>query len=405
MAAWQPSVSVDMDERTVAVYGALDATEGGTIRAATSFLGLGCERFDMPARLAAELEESSPAAVLVAMRSAGAVEVVAHLRGQVRFAGVPVIALTGERSDGAFSDVFEHGVDDLASSRSMRAIVGRLRPVLERGAPAAPAPARGGGGAGEGEVVVAGIKLRWRTVIARTLSNAGLRPRVVGNVADAVDAACSRDVRFVVACDDLPPEGAAAALFGARSRGADVPWVVVAPPRRLGSLRVVLGALPRVAFVDVHAPPDNVLFVANDLSRPQLAERRASARLLFGTAVAFRVAGSGEDDVGFTYNVAARGMFVRTLAAPKGGDEVWLELWPPRSERAVRLVGAVAWSRPYGPSDGASVPPGFGVRLTGGLPGDLERWEAAYRALAAQPSPALRNVSSVPPALAASTIT
>jgi hypothetical protein len=400
---------VDMDERTVAVYGGLDATEGGTIRAAASFLGLGCEQLDTPAALASELERGLPAAVLVAMRSAGAVEVFAHLRGQVRFAGVPVVALSSERNDGAFSDVYEHGVDDLASPRSMRAIVARLRAVIERRAAGARAAAHGGGagvGAGGGDVVVAGTGLRWRTVVARMLSNAGLRPRIAGNVPDAVDAACSRGVRFVVACDDLPPDGAAAALFGARSRGGvDVPWVVVAPARRLGSLRVVLGGLPRVALVDVHAPPDNVLYVANDLSRSQLSERRASARLLFGTAVAFRVAGSGEDDVGFTYNVAAGGMFVRTLAAPRGGDEVWLELWPPRSERAVRLVGSVAWSRPYGPSDGANVPPGFGVRLTGGLPGDLERWEAAYRSLAAQPSPALRNVSGVPPALAASTVT
>jgi hypothetical protein len=128
---------------------------------------------------------------------------------------------------------------------------------------------------------------------------------------------------------------------------------------------------------------------------------------LFGTAVAFRVAGGAEDDLGFTYNVSSGGVFVRTLAPLDSGQEGWLELWPPRSERAVRLAGRVAWRRAFGPNESATVPPGFGIQLMGGLTGDLERWERGCRefvadrtAPALHPDVALRLSSTPPPWIA-----
>ncbi len=75
-------------------------------------------------------------------------------------------------------------------------------------------------------------------------------------------------------------------------------------------------------------------------------------------------------------------MYVRTLAPLEPRAEVWLEMWPPRSERRVRLGGVVAWRRPFGPRGGATVPAGFGVQIRDGLAGDLERWRAGYEAFA-----------------------
>ena len=111
-------------------------------------------------------------------------------------------------------------------------------------------------------------------------------------------------------------------------------------------------------------------------------DKRASPRVLYGTTVAFRVAGRDQDEIGFSYNVSASGIFVRTLAPLDAGQEVWLEMWPPRSERQVRLVGTVAWKRSFGPNEAATVPAGFGVRITEGLPGDLARWNLGYEAFA-----------------------
>jgi hypothetical protein len=385
--------------RTIVVYGPLEGVEAKTVRVAAANLGAEALFFQEPAAVARRLEEQSPLAVLVSSGCEGAVEVLCHLRGSVRHAAVPALIVGGDRTDLAFGEAYEQGADDLASARSLRGLVARLRQLAsgERVAPET-----------RGSVVCAGASSRWRTIMGRTLTNAGLVPRFVNNVPDATEQACAPDVRFVVASDDLQPDGATVALERARAKGSMVPWIIVGPARRAVLAGLATRSLPGVACVDVHAPPDHVLFVANELSRPQLGERRSSERLLFGTAVSFRAAGAAEDDIGFTYNIAASGLFVRTLAPLEAGQDVWLELWPPRTERAVRLVGRIAWRRAFGPAGEATVPPGFGVRLVGGLPGDLERWEAAYRALG-RPAPTFRkevweSLSSVPPSLTASTV-
>ena len=132
--------------------------------------------------------------------------------------------------------------------------------------------------------------------------------------------------------------------------------------------------------MDGFAPPENVLFLLNELSHKH-ENKRASARLLYGTSAAFRGAGRDEDDVGFTFNLSAGGLYVRTLAPPE--DElVWLELTPPRSERRVRLVGRVAWRRGIAHSATATVPPGFGVEIVDGASSDLKLWRAGYSAFA-----------------------
>jgi hypothetical protein len=42
------------------------------------------------------------------------------------------------------------------------------------------------------------------------------------------------------------------------------------------------------------------------------------------------------------------------------------------------------WTRGFGPNDAATVPPGFGLKLTGGSASDLERFVRGYRAFAAE---------------------
>ncbi|MDP9150257.1 MAG: PilZ domain-containing protein, partial [Myxococcota bacterium] len=157
---------------------------------------------------------------------------------------------------------------------------------------------------------------------------------------------------------------------------------VVAPPKRMAALHAAIASLGPNTVADGYAPPENVLFLTNELLSRRGVDQRATPRVLYGTAVAFRAAGREEDEIGFSYNVSAGGVYVRTLDPLDAGQEVWLEMWPPRSERRVRLAGAVAWKRGFGPSDGATVPSGFGVKITDGLAGDLARWESGYRSFA-----------------------
>jgi Tfp pilus assembly protein PilZ len=394
--------------RSLAVYGPLSASDARTLRAAASAVGVEPRFFESPAALGTYLETDPTVAVLVAAGSDGALEVLTHVRSTVRYASTPLVGITDERTDLAFGSVYECGGDDLVSARSLRALVSRLRPLVDRRAPAAsPMTAQAGGG--KGWAAVATCNLRWRNVVGRVLLNAGIDAKYFGNAADAVEASGQAPL-FVIGTDDLPPEGGVAAVKAAAARGSSTPWLVAAPPKRVCSVRAALDGVSQVAVVDMYAPPDNLLFTANELRRPQRIDQRTSARVLFGTAVSFRAAGGAEDDVGFTYNVSAGGIYVRTLAPLDAGQEVWLELWPPRCERTVRLVGRVAWRRSFGPSEVATVPPGFGVQLTGGLPGDVERWETGVGALVAdRTGPPLRpevwqHMSSAPPPWIASAI-
>jgi hypothetical protein len=149
----------------------------------------------------------------------------------------------------------------------------------------------------------------------------------------------------------------------------------------LRSVREALENLTGVAVVDGFAAPENVLFASNELSAGGINNRK-SARLLYGTTVAFRGAGRERDDLGFTYNVSSGGLYVRTMAPPDD-DETWVELRAPRSDRLVRLVVKVAWRRRFNHNENATVPPGFGAQIIDGARADVAAWNAGYEALLA----------------------
>ncbi len=352
-----------------------DASAAVSIKA--GFVGK-CE--ELPAVLA----NADPHAILVRMDAQGAAEACAHVRAQARFAQVPIFGVTNEPNDLAFTEVFGWGGDDLLGVNSSQPLARRLRLLLAQppqATRATPHASMSRMPALAGLAVVAGAEATWRTVMGRALYNGGFAVRFAASATDFEKECVATGVRIVVVADDSMPEGAAVALANARRSGSQVAWVVVAPPKRMATVRAELAPAGRAAVLDGFAPPENVLFVVNELLSARGVDQRGSARLLYGTAVTFRAAGREEDEIGFSYNVSATGVYVRTLAALEAKQDVWLEMWAPRSERRVRLAGTIAWSRPFGPRGGATVPAGFGVQIKEGLAGDLERWRAGYDAL------------------------
>jgi Tfp pilus assembly protein PilZ len=320
-------------------------------------------------------EAPEPLAVGLGMGSEGAARTFAHIRGQVRLAQLPILGVAPQRDDLAFTELFSWGGDDLLTLRSQLPLARRLRLLAAR-RPASKDPAPRARCA-----IVAGADARWRSVMGRAMYQGGFSVRFVASTIDVVDESLSEGVSVVVLADDHGAD-AEAALAGARARGSQVAWVVVVPPKHMASLQASIGSMGPASVADGFAPPENVLFLTNELLSRRGVDQRASPRVLYGTSVAFRAAGRDEDEVGFSYNVSAGGVFVRTLAPIDAGQEVWLEMWPPRSERRVRLAGTVAWKRPFGPSENATVPAGFGVKITDGLAGDLDRWRVGYEAFA-----------------------
>jgi len=326
------------------------------------------------------LADVQPLAIVLRLDAPGAAQTSAQARSQLRLAQVPIFGVAPELSDLAFAELFSGGGDDLVSVASPQGLVRRLRGLL-----AHTAALRQGGPqnqprepVAERQAIVAGAEATWRIVMGRALYNGGFAVRFATS-GETLAEECEREgVTVVVAADDLEPQGAVAVLAQARERGSTAPWILVAPPKHMAAAHAAAKTLGRASIADGFAPPENVLFLVNELLAARGVDKRASPRMLYGTAVAFRPAGREEDEIGYSYNVSAAGLYVRTTAAPDAGQEVWLEMWPPRAERRARLAGKVAWKRPFGPVGGATVPAGFGIQLTDGLSGDLDRWRAGY---------------------------
>jgi Tfp pilus assembly protein PilZ/CheY-like chemotaxis protein len=362
--------------RSLIVVGAFREEAKRHVQEAASAVGVATSfvnRYEeAPAALA---EVAEPVAVVWPMDAEGAAQTFAHIRAQARLAQVPILGVAPHRDDLAFTELFSWGGDDLVALPSPHSLARRLRPLVARTV-AHREPKRE-------RALVAGADARWRSVMGRALYQGGFSVRFVAS-ADALAKDClAEGLRVVALADDLIDGGPEAALAAARARGSQAAWIVVAPPKRMAVVQAAIAPLGPASVADGFAPPENVLFLVNELLNRRGVDQRASPRVLYGTAVAFRAAGRDEDEIGFSYNVSAGGLYVRTLAPLDAGQELWLEMWPPRSERRVRLAGTVAWKRPFGPTEGATVPAGFGVKITDGLAGDLERWRAGYDAFAA----------------------
>ena len=329
-------------------------------------------------KVAYAIDDDTPIAILLRLDAPGAARACAQLRSQARLAHVPLFGVADELSDLIFTELFVWGGDDLVGLTTAQPLTRRLR-ALMRGAGEPPA---GKASAEKPQAVVAGQDGTWRSVMGRALYNGGFTVRFAVSVDGLLSEALNESASVAVVADDLEADGALSALSAVRLRGSKAACVLVAPPKRMAAATAAVRPLGHMSVADGFAPPENVLFLVNELLAARGVDKRASARLLYGTTVAFRAAGRDADEIGFSYNVSAGGLYVRTLAPLEPGQEAWLEMWPPRSERRVRLSGKVAWRRPFGNIGGATVPAGFGVTISEGLAGDFDRWRAGYEVFA-----------------------
>jgi Tfp pilus assembly protein PilZ/CheY-like chemotaxis protein len=215
------------------------------------------------------------------------------------------------------------------------------------------------------------------------LRNAGYDVRFAISPDEILAGALGEGVTLLIADAEIGDDGGVEMARRLRAEGREVPVVIASAPKKMAMYRAASAGISKVAVTDGFAPPENLLFVANELGRSGATDGRASARLLYGTVVAFRTAGREKDAFGCSYNISAGGLYVRTLAPLDRGQDVWIELIPPRSDRRVRLEGKVVWRRRFGPIESATVPPGFGVQITDGAKGDMARYEAGYSAFSA----------------------
>jgi DNA-binding response OmpR family regulator len=292
-------------------------------------------------------------------------------RSRAGLSRLPVLTLSKSLTDLDFASAFSWGADDVVPLGSLRPLITRLR-ALPKEPPTAPVEKRG-------TALVAESDRVRRTTVARVLRNAGFALRFAVTPDDTEHFAADPALSLVVISKELLPSPLEN-IESARAAGSNANFVVCSPPRDIKHDRAALHGLAGVTVTDSFAAPENVLFVANELGGGRTNNRK-SARIPYGVRVAFRGAGRDTDEHGYSYNVSERGIYVRTLAPPED-DEAWVELSPPRVERVVRLVGRIAWRRPFNYNESATVPPGFGVEIIDGAAKDRALWVEGYVRLA-----------------------
>jgi DNA-binding response OmpR family regulator len=349
---------------------------GGTVltglEAASRAAGLDFNHVDSITQGLIWLEDNDPHSLLLDGSNGGLERGCLEIRAQVRHALVPIVALAPKVTELAFAEAFSCGGDDVVAVRAQEALTARLRRL-----PAAPwerPPA-----SNDKVALISASDRSRRIVLGRMLGNAGYVIHFAVDLAETERFARESNPRLVVIDTEL--EGVRELITEAAPRNLHTLWIVSTAPRHMRGCHAWLRDLPNATVTDSFAPPENIVFLANELGRGKANDQRASRRVLYGTLVAFRCAGRDEDDFGLSYNVSAGGLYVRSLAPPVE-DCVWIELRPPRTERLVRLEGRVCWRRAYGSSAMATVPPGFGLEIVDGSRSDLEAWAAGYRSFA-----------------------
>lgn len=362
------------NDRPALLVGRFEQAESQNISDALAGAAVHVERVHTAGEAKEWVAERDPLVVLVRFNAPGAEDVCFTIRANPRLSLLPIIGLTDEITDLTFAELYGWGGDDLVLPHRPDMLERRLR-LLPRDT-ALEAPKK------RGIVVVADGDPKRRMLLARVLRNAGFDARFAQSSGELTLEAARPDIALVVADVDLEPKGALSVVQTLRRDGNQTPWVVAAPPRKLGVTTAKSNGLARIIVYDCYAPHENALFFANEAARGSFAENRSTPRLLFGTTMAFRLNGRDCDDYGYVYNISGQGIYVRTMAPLASGDEAWLEFQPPRTDRRVRLEGKVIWRRPFGQTQGATVPPGFGLSITGGSASDLMRYRLGYDSFA-----------------------
>jgi len=377
IAASQPMSPPTIQEvhplRTLVLTEELPAGIARGVEAATVACHAEALFYQKPADLLRELGESGADVVVIPGSHGKAEEICAAVR-QLAGMQVALIGVARQVDALAFAEFVGWGGDDLIVGDSGRSFAARLRAVRQDRAEAGP---RRIAAREDGRFLVVAPQGSEILASARLIERTGHRAVVVDSLNDGLARlAFGRDIRVVV---DARLPGALHFVDRALRLGNCVGIVLACPPQQLGQLSKRFESEPRVIVLDSCSPADAVLLAANLLAAPSGA-RRSTERLLYSTIVRFREVGSEYDHLGCTYNVSAGGLYVRTLALPKG-QQVWVEIVPPGSMDRVRLEGRVAWRTPISRDASCPTPVGFGIQISDGSKQSLKAWQAGYRAL------------------------
>jgi DNA-binding response OmpR family regulator len=333
------------------------------------------------------LDSNAPGCLLVDSGVSRVDKLIGKLRSNSKLSHVPVFALVSAPDDLWLEQYFGWGGDDVVHADAGTTLLERLRAVPRQ----APPLCNGR------RVVIADPDVSRVEALARVFRLAGFE------VHSATERKSLQSILLLqrpavavanTALGDLPE-----LIAKIRSNGSKTAFLVLAPRREFDAQQQALGAVERCAVIGPQMNPWQVLYRANQLSRPEGAEQRGEPRRAFGSFVLFRPAGSDVDDVGIAYNLSSRGMYVRTFA-PVTSEDVWLEWRVPQDATRVRIEGRVAFRQAaLSDANRAACPMGFGVEFRDYLGGARKHLARALEILdAAALKSSSTRPSSMPPA-------
>jgi DNA-binding response OmpR family regulator len=297
-----------------------------------------------------------------------------ELRSRAKCFGVPLIAVTDMLTERVMLELKSLGADDVVAVHDIGGLTRRLAALssFDPGARTA---------LFQGTCLLSVPDPYHRQVAGRVLRQAGFDVSFAGDAAEALAVAERAPPKVIVVSERTPPDGGSAALAQLAKH-----WVGAMPAVLLTKGHDKQGE-GDFSVVHEDAPPDDLLFVVNELLRPrELVESRASRRLLHAALCNFRAAGEFDARAGLTYNISREGIYVRSFDAPASKGKVWLELRPPFAREVCHLRGDVVWIRALTTGAHGAAPPGFGVRLSleDSPPEDRIRYVRGYERLLAE---------------------
>lgn|GEM_PF-607456 len=362
--------------RALVLLEALQPPQVEAIESAIGACRVDARLYRKPADLIRELGTNGAHVVVISAEAAKAGDVCAAVR---RLVGrqVVIIGIAPQVEGVAFGEFAGWGGDDLIQADSKRALSARFRTIrsdlVKAGATRTiPQPRE------DGRFLVVAPEKSEVAASAPVIEQAGHHAVVVHTFEDAATRlSVGRDIRLVI---DARMPGALDFVDTALTQDSCAGIVLACLPQQLGQLtKRYEESSDRLIVLDCFSSTDAVVLAANQL-KAQPSNRRSTERLLFSTLVAFREAGGDADQVGYTYNISAGGMYVRTTAMPLS-EQVWIEIVPPGSMERVRLEGRVAWRTPVTRADSSPFPVGIGIEITEGSKRSLAAWQEGYRAL------------------------
>jgi CheY-like chemotaxis protein len=218
---------------------------------------------------------------------------VAWLRGESALFAVPVVGTVSRVADDVYNGAHALGADDVVLSTDLGGMTRRLANLIAFDPSVRPRVT-------EGSAIVAHSDTVRRRVIGRILRQAGFSLSFAENVDGLGRLLRAEPASLMVASEHLPPDGPLPLLRSLRAESIDVPAGVLAERAASSELRRAADAVSATAIGSDLAPPDHLLFLANELMRPGVKDLRASERILFGALCGFRRAGSMEPVFGLT---------------------------------------------------------------------------------------------------------